>query len=157
MITKTHQGSCHCGAVRFEVDVDATKGSRCNCSICTKTAITSAIARPDALRVTQGEDALRTYQWGGKSGTRYFCAHCGIHVFARGDLPELGGAYASVNLNALDDVDVAEVELGYFDGRHNNWYGGLRDKPWPIFTGAPTEWTAPVIGRPADPTKPKAA
>ena len=33
---RRHAGSCHCGAVRFQVRVDATPGTRCNCSICTK-------------------------------------------------------------------------------------------------------------------------
>ena len=144
MTVKTHTGSCHCGAVRFEVDVDASRGTRCNCSVCTKTAIASAIAKPDALRITQGEASLATYQWGAKIGTRYFCQQCGIHVFGRGNLEALGGAYVSVNLNALDDVDIAEVEIGYWDGRHNNWYAGVRKAPWPIFTGEPTDWTTPV-------------
>lgn len=30
---KKHTGGCHCGAVRFEVMVDTSAGSRCNCSI----------------------------------------------------------------------------------------------------------------------------
>ncbi len=39
--TKKHTGGCHCGKVRFEVELDASKGgSRCNCSICTMTAQT---------------------------------------------------------------------------------------------------------------------
>ncbi len=125
-------GGCHCGAVRFEVVVDPAQGGRCNCSICTKLAPTSAIVKPDDLVLTRGEDALSTYVWGGKISTRFFCKHCGVHCFGRGHLAELGGDYASVNLNTLDDVDPASVSVTYWDGRHNNWEAGPRPTPWPI-------------------------
>jgi hypothetical protein len=32
----TYTGGCHCGAVRFEVDVEEHRAVECNCSICTK-------------------------------------------------------------------------------------------------------------------------
>ena len=132
--TTRHPGSCHCGAVRFQVELaHPLKGSRCNCSICTKTAIVTAIARPSALAVTAGEEALAFYEWGGKTGRRYFCKHCGIQCFGRGHLPELGGDYVSINLNAVDDIDVAKVPLVHWDGRHDNWYAGSRPTPWPVF------------------------
>jgi hypothetical protein len=127
-----HRGSCHCGAVRFEALVDATRGSRCNCTACMKVSGTTAIVKPDAFVLLQGEADLSEYAWGGKTGTRYFCKHCGVHVFLRGHLEELGGAYVSVALNCLDDVDLRDVEVGYWDGRNNNWMAGLRPAPWPI-------------------------
>lgn len=38
------KGSCHFGAVKFTVEVDATQGSRCNCSACTKVnALTASV------------------------------------------------------------------------------------------------------------------
>jgi hypothetical protein len=123
-----HRGSCHCGAVHFEVLVDATSGSRCNCTVCTKTATTGQLTRPGSLTVTKGREALSGYRTG--SATRHFCKHCGVHLWGDGHVPELGGDFLSVNLNALDDIDLVEVRIGYFDGRHNNWGAGLRDAPW---------------------------
>jgi hypothetical protein len=128
----SHRGSCHCGAVRFQVAVDASKGSRCNCSICTKVAQTGGIVKPAAFALLSGEDSLGTYEWGHKISKRYFCRSCGIHCFARGHLAELGGDYVSVNLNCLDDAELANTQVTYWDGRHNNWQAGTRSTPWPM-------------------------
>ena len=57
---------------------------------------------------------------------------CGVRPFGRGHLKELGGDYMTVNLNALDDIDPADVKVNYWDGRHNNWEAGTRDRPWPV-------------------------
>jgi hypothetical protein len=127
-----HKGSCHCGAVRYEVEVDATAASRCNCTICTKVCQTGALVKPSAFRLTAGADQLTPYVWGGKISTRYFCKTCGIHVYGAGHLPQLGGDFVSVNLNTLDDIDVGTTTVMYFDGRHDNWMAGTRATPWPI-------------------------
>jgi hypothetical protein len=136
MSAKKHVGSCHCGAVRFEVDVDASAASRCNCTACTKTGVLSTLVKPDALRVLKGEGDLGTYEWGPKISKRFFCRHCGVHCFARGHLAQVGGDYASVNFNCLDVVELSAVEVTYWDGRHDNWMAGKRAAPWPNITTA---------------------
>ncbi|HEY4105472.1 MAG TPA: GFA family protein [Polyangiaceae bacterium] len=129
---RLHTGGCHCGAVRYEVTLDATHGSRCNCSICTKVAQLGAMVKPHAFRLTQGQDALGHYVWGGKISTRHFCKHCGIHCYGSGHLAELGGDFVSVNLNTLDELDPNAVEVIHWDGRHDNWQAGPRSAPWPL-------------------------
>jgi hypothetical protein len=129
----THHGSCHCGAVRFDVEVRLTAGAgRCNCSACTKIGPTAAIVKPHAFMLRSGEGSLSTYEWGAKISKRFFCKHCGVHVFARGHLEEIGGDYVSVNLNCVDGVELGELKIIYWDGRHDNWDGGPRNTPWPI-------------------------
>jgi hypothetical protein len=135
---KKHTGSCHCGAVRFEVEIDlGAGGSRCNCSICTKVSPTGGIVKPAAFTLLSGEDAVAEYRWGAKISGRFFCKTCGVHCFGRGHLDVLGGDFVSVNLNCLDGVELSELEPFYWDGRHDNWMGGRRSTPWPLHTPAP--------------------
>ena len=104
-----HTGSCHCGAVRYEVEIDVYAGaSRCNCSVCTKINPTGGIVKPAAFKLLSGEADTSTYEWGAKIARRHFCKHCGVHCFAKGFLAEVGGDYVSINLNTLDDIDRRE-------------------------------------------------
>ena len=133
----TRQGGCHCGAVRFQVTMDVSQpGSRCNCSVCTKTAVTSVNMKPAAFELLAGEEALTSYVWGYQISRRFFCRHCGVHCFARGFLAEVGGDYVSINVNCIDGLDPASLALVYWDGRHDNWQAGPRSTPWPV--GAPS-------------------
>jgi hypothetical protein len=118
--------------VRFEVTVDATHGTQCNCTICTKLGAIGTHVKPAAFRVLQGEESCLRYAWAGKVSTRFTCATCGVYCYGRGHLEMLGGDFISLNLNTLDDFDPALVHVQHWDGRHNNWMGGLRDTPWPV-------------------------
>jgi hypothetical protein len=83
------------------------------------------IIKPDAFRLLSGESDLSTYQFGTKAGQHLFCRHCGMRPFSSGSVPEIGGAYVSIALSCLDDIEpseLAEVPIKYMDGRHNNWW-----------------------------------
>jgi hypothetical protein len=114
----TYHGSCHCKAVRFEVDATIDRVTICNCSICSKKGIVHHRVAPESFRLLAGESALATYQFGTRIAKHHFCSACGIHVFTR---PRAAPELYTINVRALDDFDLstAQVETIQFDGR--NW------------------------------------
>jgi hypothetical protein len=129
---QVYRGSCHCGAVRFEATLDlGARASRCNCTICMKVGGTSMVMKPDAFRLLSGREHVGEYRVGQSPNSRSFCKHCGVHAFGQGDVPEIGGLFASVNVDCLDGVELSTLKVGYWDGRHDNWQAGMREQPWP--------------------------
>jgi hypothetical protein len=129
MALKTYSGGCHCGAIRYEADVDLGKGTtRCNCSICSKARAWFAIVKADHVRVMTGADAMADYQWtpAGKPHAflHYrFCKSCGIRTFAQGDDGSPSGAFYAVAIASLEGTDPDEVaaSIKYVDGRHDHY------------------------------------
>ena len=123
---KTYKGSCHCGAVRFEADIDFAQGTnKCNCTICTKTRNWNVIIKPDAFRLISGADALSDYQFGSKAGHHLFCRTCGVRSFERGFIEQIGGDYVSIKVASLDDVTPQELidsPVKHANGRDNSWW-----------------------------------
>ena len=118
---RTYQGSCHCRAVRFEVDVDLSLGTgQCNCSICWKRASWTVIVKPAAFRLLSGAESLQGLR-PKPEGTTQLCVVCGLTPFSRGDLPQVGGEYCSVNVRCLDGVNLSGVTVRYVDGAHDTW------------------------------------
>jgi hypothetical protein len=113
---KTHTGGCHCGAVRYRVDIDLSQPViTCNCSICGRTGTMLSFVPASAFHLEKGEEALTDYQFGKKSIHHLFCKVCGVRSFARGNGPH--GPMAAINARCLDDVDPASLQTQHYDGR----------------------------------------
>jgi hypothetical protein len=123
---QTYQGSCHCGAVRFEADIDLEAGTgKCNCSICTKTRNWNVLIKPDDFRLLSGEDAVTDYQFGTMSGHHLFCSRCGVRSYERGYVEQIGGDYVSIKVASLDGVPdevLAALPIKHGNGRDNAWW-----------------------------------
>src|SRR5262249_14923938 len=124
MSVKTYHGSCHCGAVRFEADLDLATGvNKCNCTYCSKARSWFKAAAPGDVRLLEGAEAMTQSQWAppGKTPTLtyQFCRRCGVRTFGLG-----GDQFRFVNLAALDDAPVDELAaapLNIVDGRHDRF------------------------------------
>jgi hypothetical protein len=130
MSPKTYRGSCHCGAVRFEADIDLAAGTiRCNCSHCAKARTWFTLVDPDRFRLVAGAEAQTEYQWTAAGRDRpnlhfRFCKTCGIRTPGYGEHGPSGGPFYFVPIAALDDVDrgeLAAAPLRYVDGRHDRY------------------------------------
>ena len=124
-------GGCHCGAVRFEAELDlASGGFRCNCSICTKLGPFVTSVATEAFSLRSGQDQLSEYVFEPRHVQRFFCKTCGVLCFARITLPE--GVQIGINLNALESIEIKDIPAVYFDGRHDQYEP--RPEPQPILT-----------------------
>lgn len=130
MTMKTYKGSCHCGAVQFEADLDLAAGTfKCNCSSCRKARSWLALASPAQYRLVAGAEQQANYRWMPPGRTQstiefHFCKVCGIRTPARGEAEALGGTFYAIQVPLLDEVDpdeLAAAPIGYIDGRHDRF------------------------------------
>jgi len=115
-IQRMHAGSCHCGCVRFEVDLpDGLVDPRqCNCSMCRRRGAIVATAPLGGLRITSGQEHLRAYQFNTNTAKHFFCSKCGIYTHhQRRSKPDQYG----FNVGCLEGVDPYELdEVTVYDG-----------------------------------------
>jgi hypothetical protein len=86
-------GSCHCGAIRYEAEVEPSSAGVCHCTDCqilSGTAFRVSIRAADgSFRITAGTP--RVYTKTAESGTQReqaFCEHCGSPIYATAPGPE---------------------------------------------------------------------
>jgi hypothetical protein len=110
-------GGCHCGAVRFEVELPGhVLAQQCNCSVCAKTGFVHVIVPESRFRLLAGSERLTNYTFNTGVARHLFCDRCGVKSFYR---PRSNPDGWSVNARCLDDTDGLDIQIEAFDGR--NW------------------------------------
>ncbi|HKQ83642.1 MAG TPA: GFA family protein [Steroidobacteraceae bacterium] len=112
----THQGSCHCGRIAFEVDGDIGEVNECNCSHCSRKGYLLWFAPRERLRLKTAASDMTTYTFNKHVIQHHFCPTCGCAPFASGTDPK-GNAIAAVNVRCLPDLDRSQLKIKPVDGR----------------------------------------
>ena len=111
-----YKGSCHCGAVAFEVEANKkVVAISCNCSICTKAGNLHLIVPLSKFKLIKGENNLSTYTFDTGEAKHLFCRTCGIKSFY---IPRTNPDGISVNPSCLKPQP-KELIIEKFDGQ--NW------------------------------------
>lgn len=120
----TYTGSCHCGAVGFEAEIDLAEPTyRCNCSICARTRFWPTIVAPDRFRLLRGEEELTEYRFNSMRNSHHFCRRCGVRTHGIGVMGD-GSRIFGVNIGCLEGVAtemLAAAPIVYVDGAHDRF------------------------------------
>lgn len=114
---QTYTGSCHCGAVKFEVAMDLPEVMECNCSHCSRKGFLLSFVPASQFTLTQGEENLTEYRFNKKHISHLFCKTCGVQAFGRGMDME-GNETIAVNARCLEGVDTDTLTKKKVNGKN---------------------------------------
>ena len=105
---RTVRGSCHCGAVRFEITSDFEELTMCDCSMCRRRNALMVKVHESAFTLLAGAGQLRRYQFHTRTAQHFFCGTCGIYPFHRKRVtPDFYG----VNVHCLENFDARGIPV----------------------------------------------
>src|SRR5262245_11602782 len=120
-----YRGACHCGRVKFEVDLELDHVRVCDCSICRKRGALIHRVEEQQLRLMPPLDDRTQHQWHTRTAEDYCCPTCRILPFRRPrhrttdeisqGMPDFSGW--SVNVRCLDGVDLDAIPIKRVFGR----------------------------------------
>lgn len=111
-----YSGSCHCGAVKFEVEGNFQEGMTCNCSMCSRKGTVLTFVPETSFALLSGADKLTDYQFGKKTIHHTFCNVCGVTGFATGTLPS-GDVMKAINLRCLENFALDSIKINPVNGK----------------------------------------
>lgn len=112
----SYEGSCHCGAVAFEVEGDIPdEAMSCNCSHCRRKGFLLTFVPASRFQVTSGGEALQTYTFNTHRLRHRFCPTCGVQPFAEGASPD-GSETRAVNLRCVPSADLDALTVNKVNG-----------------------------------------
>lgn len=111
-----HIGACHCGKVKYEVEMDLKNAISCNCSMCMKRGSLLDFVSESQFKLLSGECDLQDYLFNKKVIHHYFCKNCGILSFGKGVAPD-GANVVAINLRCIEGIDLKTITIQEYDGR----------------------------------------
>jgi hypothetical protein len=112
-----YQGSCHCQAVKFEVeDIDLEKVITCNCSYCGRQGFILGFVPADQFTLLTPDAPLTEYRFNTQKISHQFCPTCGVQGFGSGTNKD-GSAVRMINVRCLESVDIASLNPTPVNGK----------------------------------------
>ncbi len=109
------EGSCHCGAVKWNFDGRPESATACNCTVCRRYGVLWAYGYDGERINTSGETT--SYIWGDREIGFHFCASCGCVAYWRAIEANAEGRHGiAVNLRLAEPDEVAQVPIRHFEG-----------------------------------------
>lgn len=107
-------GSCHCGAVTWQMAFVPDGATACNCTVCRRYGVLWAYDYEDqGIRVAGETQAYIR----GRSVEFHFCPKCGCVAYWRAQQAgEDGQRRIAVNLRLAQPEAVAKIPIDHFDG-----------------------------------------
>jgi hypothetical protein len=108
------EGSCACGAVRWQYLDVPSSATACNCTLCRRYGVLWAYGREgESIQLTGATKVYVRAEWAGF----HFCADCGCIAYWRALKPdEQGSRRAAVNLRLSEPGLVAAIPVRHLDG-----------------------------------------
>ena len=104
----TYKGTCHCGAIQFQIETDFPELTTCDCSICSRKNALMVKVHESKFTLLRGEQSLSEYQFHTHTARHYFCRVCGIYPFHRKRVtPDFFG----INVFCLENFDPTGIPV----------------------------------------------
>ena len=111
----THQGSCHCGQIKFAVEGTFDTVMECNCSHCSRKGYLLWFVPRTQFTLRSPESAVAIYTFNKHAIKHHFCPTCGCAPFGLGE--SRGQAMAAINVRCLEGVELDSIKRKFVDGR----------------------------------------
>ena len=111
-----HLGGCHCGRVKFEVEMNLENAISCNCSICLKRGSLLDFVSEEKFKLISGSEHIQKYLFNKKTIQHLFCKECGILSFGKGVAPD-GSSVVAINVRCIDGVDLDKIKIQAYNGK----------------------------------------
>jgi len=106
--TQRYHGSCHCGAVQFEIETDFPELTMCDCSICKKKNALMVKVHESKFKLLAGAESLTEYRFHTRTARHFFCKICGIYPFHR---KRVTPDHLGINVYCLEGFDPTGIPV----------------------------------------------